>query len=86
MIDNSKRRWCCVCGGGPIEACMGFVLGRDYIAMLDGDRTRFPREMCGVCVLISPETIDMRNLAGRYRLRLLQNLGLALPRAEMVAS
>ena len=40
----------CIGCGRPIEACMGFGLARDILAIQDGTRKEFPRELCGVCV------------------------------------
>jgi hypothetical protein len=42
----------CVRCGTPIEGCMGFVLARDFLAVLEG---KIPpesvREICGKCAL-----------------------------------
>jgi hypothetical protein len=39
----------------PIAECMGFVLARDFLALLRGEHIAV-REICGKCVLgLSPE-------------------------------
>lgn len=44
------ERRCVACGGGPIEACMGFTLARDVVSLFQGTLAHRPREFCGRCI------------------------------------
>ena len=35
-----------------IHECSGFVLARDFLAVLEGTRTETPRELCKNCAVI----------------------------------
>lgn len=60
MRGDLQLRKCYKCGE-PIEACMGFVLARDFLARISGDQ-RPVREICGKCVLL----YERRALPGNY--------------------
>ena len=54
---NERR---CVRCGVEIKDCFGFVLARDFLAVIEGLRVDIPRELCGRCVLVSqPKDIDV---------------------------
>ena len=40
----------CFCCGLKLDKCMGYVLARDMLKLLSGERI-IPRELCGLCAL-----------------------------------
>lgn len=59
-MADIRHCWRC---NDPITACNGFVLARDYLAMLKGEQI-IPRELCGRCgvrmeIEVEAEGIDV---------------------------
>jgi hypothetical protein len=46
--DKSMVRYCIGCDA-EIGECFGFGIARDILAVQDGTRKLFPRELCGIC-------------------------------------
>ena len=52
-----NKRKCMNCGI-EIKECMGFVLARDFLQLLLGQKIEKVRELCGICVeIVNPKKI-----------------------------